>query len=210
MSAEAFETHRYIPAKDVAKTVRARLKTEFPGVKFNVRTEHGSAVNIRWADGPRAETVDRLLCDLKGGHFDGMTDMYEYETELVGNADGTFERISYGSKYVFTHREISDEWRGEILALFAETIGRDVVATPWHPWLDDLVPLAVDRQTGRLLHMVETETERVSTVLHQYAGARAHGVACQHKAERLYAWTAYDGTACIACNDCGEVLLGGC
>lgn len=33
-------------------------------------------------------------------------------------------------------------------------------------------------------------------------------MACKHKPSRIYAWRAYDGTMCVACCDCGEVLTG--
>ena len=31
---------------------------------------------------------------------------------------------------------------------------------------------------------------------------------CKHPPERYYCWTAWDGTLCIGCCDCGEVLRG--
>jgi hypothetical protein len=31
---------------------------------------------------------------------------------------------------------------------------------------------------------------------------------CSHPATRLYAWTAGDGTRCVACNECGAALEG--
>lgn len=31
---------------------------------------------------------------------------------------------------------------------------------------------------------------------------------CTHPPKRLYCWTAYDGTRCVACCDCGEILRG--
>ena len=31
---------------------------------------------------------------------------------------------------------------------------------------------------------------------------------CTHPPARLFAWFAYDGTLCIACCDCGDVLTG--
>lgn len=33
--------------------------------------------------------------------------------------------------------------------------------------------------------------------------------ACPHPSGRLFAWTAYDATRCIACCDCGAILTGG-
>ena len=32
---------------------------------------------------------------------------------------------------------------------------------------------------------------------------------CKHPPTRQYAWHAYDGTLCVCCCDCGEVLTGG-
>jgi hypothetical protein len=31
---------------------------------------------------------------------------------------------------------------------------------------------------------------------------------CKHPPQRLWAWTAYDGTLCVACCDCGAILKG--
>ena len=31
---------------------------------------------------------------------------------------------------------------------------------------------------------------------------------CKPPAHRLHAWVAYDGTFCVACNDCGLTLRG--
>jgi len=31
---------------------------------------------------------------------------------------------------------------------------------------------------------------------------------CEHTPRRLWAWTAYDGTLCVACCDCGTSLRG--
>jgi hypothetical protein len=50
--------------KDVAKSIRTVLKTEFPSTKFSVRTHHfsqGESVNISWVDGPTKYQVDKLI-----------------------------------------------------------------------------------------------------------------------------------------------------
>lgn len=83
-----------------AANIRKHLKAAFPKVKFSVRTD-GSAVNIRWTDGPTAEAVDGLVQRYKAGGFDLMSDCYEYRrsawTEVFGS-----------TQYVFTTREYSD------------------------------------------------------------------------------------------------------
>lgn len=82
--------------------------------------------------------------------------------------------MHFGADYVFCHREISEAWRTEIFRLFSDTIGRELDSSDWNVWRQD-VPLAVDRQTGRLLHMVETDTSDLSSVFHQFTGAREGG-----------------------------------
>ena len=32
---------------------------------------------------------------------------------------------------------------------------------------------------------------------------------CKHPPERLYSWSAWCGTLCIGCCECGEILKGG-
>lgn len=75
----------------VAAMIRADLKHEFPGVTFRVHSEcfsGGNSVHIDWMDGPKTETVDRLLSKYRAGHFDGMIDCYidrpgrSYETTV--------------------------------------------------------------------------------------------------------------------------------
>lgn len=34
------------------------------------------------------------------------------------------------------------------------------------------------------------------------------GSECKHPARRLFGWKAFDGTLCICCCECGEVLRG--
>lgn len=86
-----------------AKNIRALLKARFPGVKFSVRQSRGSgtsAVNIKWEDGPTAQQVSSEVNRFSAGHFDGMTDSYEYQSSAFTDAFGSF-------RYVFTDRSNS-------------------------------------------------------------------------------------------------------
>lgn len=86
---------------DPAKNLRAMLKAHFPGVKFSVRRPHYSAIDIRWTDGPTAAAVAEIADRFQHGHFDGMTDCYEYSRSPWSETFG-------GVDYVSCHREQTD------------------------------------------------------------------------------------------------------
>ena len=113
----------YIPAKDVAKLVRAELKTAFPGTKFSVRTDHGTTLNIEWTDGPATAAVDQITDKYAGQGFDGMTDM-RYDRNNAGTTpDG--ERISYCTDFVFLRRNISPAEEHALTTLLGNEIAAE-------------------------------------------------------------------------------------
>lgn len=102
-------------AAECAEAIREELKKVFPGVKFSVRSKNfsmGDSVDIDWTDGPTTKMVDEITGKYSQGHFDGMTDMYNYY-ENRGNLPG--------AKYVMTSRHMSKE-TGAILLPDAEKI----------------------------------------------------------------------------------------
>jgi Large polyvalent protein associated domain 29 len=124
----------YIPARDVAKLVRAELKEAFPGQKFSVRTDHGTTLNIEWTDGPSDKTVSDLLDKYAGEGFDGMTDM-RYSRENGGtDADGN--PIRYLTDFVFTRRNISPELQAALRQELATAIAKES-GTPLEEVLQD-------------------------------------------------------------------------
>lgn len=85
-----------------ADAIRTELKQAFPGVKFSVTSEGysmGDSVNIKWEDGPTTDQVEAITGKYQYGHFDGMTDMYEYSNDRSDIPQ---------SKYVFENRYQSD------------------------------------------------------------------------------------------------------
>lgn len=200
MSTIEYVAPRYLSAAETAKLVRQALKREFPGVKFSVRSSRGSAINIDWTDGPTGREVDRVVGVFAGGGFDGMIDM-RYSSEAWIEQDGTVhfagtrgtegsrgsvpsavedprtpgaQLVRFGNDFVFTHRSISDEWQAGIFRLFSDLIGRELEPEDWTVWQTP-VPLAVDRTTGQLYRMVDTDTDSLSCVYHQFTGARQGG-----------------------------------
>lgn len=132
----------YISSTDTAKLIRARLKREFPGVKFSVRTDKyagGASINVSWTDGPTESAVYTIVDMYGGSGFDGMIDL-KYSVYHWLEDDGTVsfahtagttgsvpERIGsrrtpgarlvhFGANYIFTHRDLSDEFLAKVAA----------------------------------------------------------------------------------------------
>lgn len=97
-------------AAQVAAAIRRVLALAFPGVKFRVTSENfsmGNAVDIHWTDGPTSASVDALVSVYQYGHFDGMTDCYEYSNR---------HKDMPQAKYVHATRHMSDETRARMIA----------------------------------------------------------------------------------------------
>lgn len=104
------------PLKDGGRAT-ANLKTElqraFPGVKFSVTQSRGSSyIDCRWELGPTVDQVNAIAAKYEEGHFDGMTDSYEY------NHDNVFPDVFGGGRGVSTSRN----WPHEL----NERIARDL------------------------------------------------------------------------------------
>lgn len=103
---------KHYGANELAVLIRRDLKAAFPAVKFSVRSDHyagGSAVRVRWTDGPTTEAVEAIVKPYEGIGFDGMTDSTRYHGIFV---DG--QPASAGS-YITTSREQTDfERRAEV------------------------------------------------------------------------------------------------
>ena len=92
-------------AANCAAAVREELKKNFPGIKFSVTSDNysmGDHVRVSWTDGPTTDEVEKFTDKYQYGHFDGMTDMYEYSN--------TRDDIPQ-TKHMFTERRMSDETR---------------------------------------------------------------------------------------------------
>jgi predicted RNA methylase len=111
-------------AAKAAKAIRTELKEEFPGVKFSVKSSNfsmGDSVHISYVDGPLTKDVVIITGKYQQGHFDGMTDMYEYS-----NSRDDIPQ----SKYVQVGRTMSAETRDAIWKHLQETLtgceGKDI------------------------------------------------------------------------------------
>lgn len=83
----------------IGRTIKAELKTAFPKVKFSVTSDYNSC-RIYWENGVTVAMVEEITSKYKMGHFDGMTDSYEYS-----NRRDDVPQVSY----IFLNRTISEE-----------------------------------------------------------------------------------------------------
>lgn len=104
---------RYVSVTDTAKLLRAALRSEFPGVKFSVRSSKyagGASIDVSWTDGPTASAVDDIAKLYQGATFDGMTDSKDYHDALLAGPDGEVETVHFGADWVHTQRRLSPEF----------------------------------------------------------------------------------------------------
>lgn len=83
----------------IGRIVKAELKKAFPNVKFSV-TSDSDSVRVNWTNGVTVKMVEEITGKYKLGHFDGMTDSYEYS-----NRRHDVPQVSY----VFLSRDISED-----------------------------------------------------------------------------------------------------
>lgn len=107
-----------------ARNVRSELKAAFPGVKFSVRTSRfsgGDSLDISWTDGPTTKQVEEVTNKYKAGSFDGMVDLYTYNTTEFTEKYGD-------AKYIGTSRKYSVEFLEKVAQIVSEKYGKEAPA----------------------------------------------------------------------------------
>lgn len=161
-------TIKYLSETETAKLVRVRLRDDFPGVKFSVRTHSysgGATIRVGWTDGPRTADVERSVGCFDGRGFDGSIDMaydverYVRDGRVVGTrtmgtqgsmgcvpahddaVDGA-ELVRFGASYMSLRREFaSEELRRDLVARAMQMINSGCVVRDGKfggTWVDDL------------------------------------------------------------------------
>ena len=190
----------YLTCAETAKLVRGALKKAFPGQKFSVRSKTysgGASIDVSYTDGPTAVEVERVVGKFSGADFDGMIDLKTYTdhwlmpdgTVQVAHARGTegsrgylpevindppspnAKLVSFGADYVFVHRDVSDEWREEVIQEFERVLDRPLPRDQ-REWWQTQAPLSVDRLSGDLHRMVDTDQDYLSGVFNAYTATR--------------------------------------
>jgi conjugative element/phage-associated large polyvalent protein len=183
----------YLTCAETAKLVRKALKDAFPGVKFSVRSSTysgGASITVGWTDGPTSDAVSKVTGLFSGADFDGMIDLKVYAThwlhpdgtvtlakrpgttgsftEVIGDPVGPSAKlVHFGADFVFTRREVSDEWREEILSEFERVTGKTIPRGEGADYWSTTLPLHITRE-GELLRMVESDTQYVNDLVHRY------------------------------------------
>ena len=104
---------RSLQAKDVARILRTEvLPAWFAGVKFSVRTDHGSmysGVDISWTDGPGSLVVALVADQWQGIFYDGQHETNSYRGPILYvNAAGQATAYTLPGVSISTHRDVSD------------------------------------------------------------------------------------------------------
>jgi len=108
---ETIQTNkRYITEAAIcAKEIRKIIKKEFPTTKFKVHYSNfsmGDAVDVSYTNGPYTSKVEKCIEHFQEGHFDGMTDCYEYDNDIKGLPQ---------TKYLHVNRHMSEEVRKDLM-----------------------------------------------------------------------------------------------
>ena len=112
---------RYLSCAETARLVRKALKTNFPGIKFSVRSKTysgGASIDVSWTDGPTTKEVDAVTKSFEGASFDGMIDLKSYHDSIL---DG--EVVSFGADYVFSNRHYTVEFTRKVGEAYAAKTG---------------------------------------------------------------------------------------
>lgn len=93
----------YASAKESAVMLRAVLRQRFPGVRFRLVGERGTAsgwYRLSWEDGPTTQAVEEAAVGFEGATFDGMTDSYVTLPGLLPDGRRTGIRSLSISRYL--------------------------------------------------------------------------------------------------------------
>lgn len=88
---------------EAAKMMKRELNKKFSCTKFKVKSDSfsgGTSIHVEWDNGPTNEKVEEIVSKYQYGHFDGMTDCYEYS-----NKNSHLPQV----KYVQTRRNYTNE-----------------------------------------------------------------------------------------------------
>jgi len=102
-------------AAKAAREIKSTLKKRFPETKFRVNSENfagGNAVNIHYKgtrQGPKPKEVEAIARKHQFGHFDGMTDSYNYSNWNDEIPQAKYVHVSVDTK------ELREEMKEEFM-----------------------------------------------------------------------------------------------
>ena len=118
---------RYMPVAEVAKLIRAELKTAYPDIKFSVRSKSysmGSSISIHWTDGLSSKQINAITGKFAGEHGEWSGG----DTIYMGH-DSTYngELVRFGSDHVFATRSHSAKALLEVAKIVCPRWGQPVL-----------------------------------------------------------------------------------
>lgn len=127
---------------ETAKAVKAVLREAYPGTKWSVRSHSysgGSAIRVRWIDGPTSKDVRDMIDVFGSATFDGMIDLKSYITR---GRTWKGQRVRFHGDWVSCSRSVSAGNLNEVGRAYAKTTGVRVPRA---------VPSNFDKRAGTFL-----------------------------------------------------------
>lgn len=111
----------YISCAETAKLIRQELKSNFPGIKFSVRSKEysgGASIRVEWLDGPSDNAVEYVVGKFEGATFDPSIDLKSYVT-----SEWEGEEVNFGADYIHCNRRLSRVFLETVLQQFCKRFG---------------------------------------------------------------------------------------
>lgn len=179
---------KYISCTETAKIIRKELKSNFPGIKFSVRSSSyagGASISIEWLDGPAQRAVESVTSVFRGSSFDSSIDLKSYV-----NSEWEGEEVHFGSDYVHCRRNHSRKFVEAIARQFCKRFGLKMLEirgdekSAWantdplnwshHQWYSDLLYGTDVKDMDRAYEAEEEAEKRARAEWEAGAEERAH------------------------------------
>lgn len=129
--------------KETAAALRKELRATFPGVRFSVRMDRGTAygwLSVSWEDGPTDEQVREITRGYQSESWSGMDECYHHIPPQLVMIDGVPTEVVWGSCGILTQRRLGEYGRQRgIEHLSRRHPEVDWESTACQPWADRLV-----------------------------------------------------------------------
>jgi hypothetical protein len=116
------------------KLLRQELKREFPGTKFSVTRDRGTAygyVSVRWQDGPPMREVDAICAGYAGTRYSCAEDLEHEITHVAADGAGAPMQVRYRTRGILCSRTLSPAWWAMYIRLMLELNEHAAVAGPY-------------------------------------------------------------------------------
>ncbi len=112
----------YVTTTEAAAALKTALRAQYPGVKFSVRKDRGTAcawLRVTYTDGPTDRAVQAIADRYSGQRFNAMTDVYDLLPDRLVTIDGQHRAVRYLVDGVIVSRQIGPQGRAAVAARVA-------------------------------------------------------------------------------------------